>query len=151
MPTDVSVYQFGVWFCVGLATGSGWALGRGDRLAADSLREWYMSKLGKLGSFFKKVGQVAPAVLVLTPLAPIAPIVQAAIQEAEAIPGATGAQKRAHVKAIAVDAATSINIAKGAAVVDVAEVEQAADSSITAVIDAVNVAKDNDDNPDTPV
>lgn len=27
MPSEVSLYAFGVWFCVGLATGLGWTLG----------------------------------------------------------------------------------------------------------------------------
>ena len=27
MPTDVSLYLLGVWFCVGFFTGAGWALG----------------------------------------------------------------------------------------------------------------------------
>lgn len=27
MPTTISLYQIGVWCCVGLFTGGGWALG----------------------------------------------------------------------------------------------------------------------------
>jgi hypothetical protein len=27
MPNEITLYQIGVWFCVGLFTGAGWALG----------------------------------------------------------------------------------------------------------------------------
>jgi hypothetical protein len=27
MPNDITLYLFGVWFCVGFITGAGWALG----------------------------------------------------------------------------------------------------------------------------
>jgi len=26
MPTTISLYQFGIWFCVGFSTGAGWTI-----------------------------------------------------------------------------------------------------------------------------
>lgn len=103
-----------------------------------------MSKLGKLGSFFKKLGKFAPLILAATPLAPIAPMVVAAIAEAEAIKGAgTGAEKAAHVKAIVIEVANAINAQKGTVVVDPAEVEAVADNAISTIISVVNLTLDD--------
>lgn len=101
-----------------------------------------MSKLGKLGSFFRKVGQVAPAILALNPkLAPLAGPITAAIQEAEAIKG-SGPEKLAHVVAVAEQSARAVNVAAKKKVVDVAEVKQAAGAVVSAIVAVANVAKD---------
>lgn len=103
-----------------------------------------MSKLGKLGNFFKQVGRIAPVILAFTPLAPIAEPVAAAIQEAEAIHGAaTGPEKLAHVVAVAVDAAQVANTAAGKVVVDPAAIQDSAQHAIAAVISATKAV-----NPD---
>lgn len=95
-----------------------------------------MSKLGKLGSFFRKVSKVAPLVMAFTPLAPFAPIVTAAMQEAEAMPGATGSQKLEHVVAI-VGHAAEVAQAAGKAV-NPAEVQAAAAQVVSGIVATVN-------------
>lgn len=100
-----------------------------------------MSKLGKLGHFFQQVAKVAPLILAVSPLAPIAGPITAAIQEAEAIQGASGKDKLAHVVAIAIDAAQTANAAAGHVVVDPAAVESTAGAVISAVVESVNLAK----------
>ena len=98
-----------------------------------------MSKLSKLGHFFQRVGKIAPAILVFTPLAPIAGPITAAIQEAEAIHGAsTGAEKLAHVVAVAKEAAKVANAAAGHTVVNEVGIEAAAAHAIGAVVSAAN-------------
>lgn len=99
-----------------------------------------MSKLTALGHFMRKVGAVAPAILMFTPLAPIAGITQAAIVEAEAIFGpGKGDEKLAHVIAVAKDAGAAINAQAGHEVVHVDAIEQTAKSAISAVISATKV------------
>lgn len=102
-----------------------------------------MSKLGKLGHFFRNVGKFAPVILALTPLAPIAGPVQAAIAEAEAIHGdGAGAAKLAHVVAIAKDAADAANAQAGHEVIDPSTVEATATQVVSTVVNVVNLAKD---------
>lgn len=101
-----------------------------------------MSKLSAIGHFFLRVGQVAPMILALTPLAAIAPAVTAAIQEAEAIHGAgSGADKLAHVVAIATEAAEAVNAQAGHQVIDPAAVQGAAATAVSAVVQVVNLAQ----------
>lgn len=98
-----------------------------------------MSKLSKLGHFFQRVGQIAPAVLMFTPLAPIAAPVQAAIQEAEVAFGpGHGPAKLAHVVAIATDAANAVNAQAGKIVVDPAAVTLGAGAIISGIVQVVN-------------
>lgn len=99
-----------------------------------------MSKLSKLGHFFQAVARVAPAILMLTPLAPISGIVVAAIQEAEAVGHSSGPEKLAHVVAIATDAAQAVNTQAGQQVIDPAAVQQEAATVISAVVQAANLA-----------
>lgn len=88
--------------------------------------------------WLKMLAHVAPKVLLLTPLAPIAPAVQAAIAEAEAIPGASGHDKLAHVVQIASNAA---QIAKASGVnIDPDAVEQAAEKAVSTAVDITNIA-----------
>lgn len=104
-----------------------------------------MSKLGKLGTFFKKVGKYAPVVLALNPAwAPIAVPVAAAIQEAEAIHGAgSGAEKLAHVTNIAVEAAKAVNAGRDQVVVDPEAIRAGAGAVIGGVITLVNAHPDD--------
>lgn len=100
------------------------------------------SKLGKLGHFFKVLAHVAPAILSMTVLGPIAGIVQAAIGEAEALHGpGSGAEKLAHVIAIAKDAADAANAQAGHQVIDPVAVENEAATVVSAVVQAVKLAK----------
>lgn len=97
-----------------------------------------MSKLGALGHFFVNIGKFAPLILAITPLAPIAPAVAAAIQEAEAIQGATGPEKRAHVINVATAAATVAQ--QSGAKVDPAAVQAAAGQTIDAIVAVAKAA-----------
>ena len=101
-----------------------------------------MSKLSKLGHFFQRVGKIAPAILAFTPLAPIAPLVAAAVQEAEAIKGATGPEKLAHVKAIVTAAVRVANQEAGHQVIGATDLDAAIDHGVGAIISAVNAVRD---------
>lgn len=91
-----------------------------------------------LKSWLKTLAKVAPKVLLLTPLAPIAPAVQAAIAEAEAIKGASGQEKLAHVVKIAVNAA---EVAQASGVnIDPNAVEVAAEKAVSTAVDITNIA-----------
>lgn len=113
--------------------------GLDDALKALGTRSHYKEPhMSTLGSFFQKLGHLAPIILAFTPLAPIAPAVAAAIAEAEAIKGASGADKLAHVKQIARDAALAVNAAKGRQVVSVTGLDAAVDSAVATVVSVVN-------------
>ncbi len=80
---------------------------------------------------------VGLAALSASPLAAIAAPVAAAIAAAEAIKGASGKDKLAHVTEIAVQAA---EVAKTQGVlIDPAEVKVAADKAISTAVDVVNL------------
>lgn len=98
-------------------------------------------RLDKLADFAKKVGQFAPMILALTPLAPIAPAVALGIQEAEAIRGASGPEKLAHVVKIAKHAADAANAQAGKEVIDAAQVEATAGQVVSAVVSTVNLVE----------
>lgn len=83
--------------------------------------------------------QVGPTVLMFTPLAPIAPAVVAGIKVAEAIPGATGPQKKALVQQIAGLAAAGANAQAGKTVVDPTSLEAVSGQAIDTVIGVVNL------------
>ena len=53
--------------------------------------------------------------------------------------GKTSAEKLAHVKAIAIDAATAANAQAGREVVNVAAVTATAEGAITTAVNAVNI------------
>lgn len=83
--------------------------------------------------------QIGPMVIATTVPngALIAPAIVQAIQEAEAIKGATGPQKLARVVNIATSAA---QIAKSSGVkIDPADVQRAATAAISATVDVVNI------------
>ena len=80
---------------------------------------------------------VGLAALSASPLAPISGIVASAIGEAEAIPGATGQQKLAHVLNIATNAA---QMAQASGVkIDPAIVQSAGASAIATAIQVTNI------------
>lgn len=88
--------------------------------------------------WLKALAHIAPKVLLLTPLAPIAPAVQEAIAEAEAMKGASGDQKLAHVVKIAVDSA---EVAQASGVhIDPQAVEHAAEKAVSTAVDITNIA-----------
>lgn len=110
-----------------------------------------MSKLSAIGHFFHRLGQVAPAILAITPLAPIAGIVQAAIQEAEAIHGAgSGPAKLAHVVAIVTDAAQAANTQVGHEVINIQAVQNEAATVISAVVQATKLTPPKEAPPVKP-
>lgn len=84
--------------------------------------------------FAQVVNILGPQILGLVnpSLVPIAGKITHAIVEAEAIPGATGAQKALHVKNIAQDAVTSANLA--GANIDAGAVDESIQEGIDTVI-----------------
>lgn len=91
-----------------------------------------------LPKWLQILAQVGPQVLMFTPLAPIAGVVVAAIGEAQAMDGASGATKLAHVINIATDAAQAANLQAGHVIIDPAVMQAAA---ATAISTAVSVTK----------
>lgn len=88
--------------------------------------------------WLKALAHVAPKVLELTPLKNIAKPVEDLIGEAEAMPGASGHEKLAHVVKGAVHAA---EIAQASGVhIDPQAVEQAAEKTVSAAVDITNIA-----------
>lgn len=71
-----------------------------------------MSKTDTVNKWLSIAQMLAPAVLMAVPhgetIAPYVPIITAGIQEAEQIPGATGAEKKAHVVGLAMAAFQSL-------------------------------------------
>lgn len=88
--------------------------------------------------FLIRISKIAPALLALTPLAPIADDIMAAIQEAEAINGASGPEKLAHVVNIAVDAAKAINTSAGKILIPLDRVVSIATLIVSLIITATN-------------
>lgn len=76
-------------------------------------------------------------------LAPLAPVIANGINEAEAIPGASGADKLQHVVNIATSATQGINTVAGKTVVDPDHVTQTAAATVSAIVDVVNLVHDN--------
>jgi hypothetical protein len=91
-----------------------------------------------LPKWLQVLAQVGPQVLMFTPLAPIAGVVVAAIGEAQAMQGASGQAKLAHVVNIATDAAQAANLQAGRVVIDPAVLQATA---ATAISTAVSVTK----------
>jgi hypothetical protein len=78
-------------------------------------------------------------------LAPLGPVIANGIQEAESIPGASGADKLQHVTNIAVQAAQGINVVAGKDLVDPVHVQQTAADAISTVVDITNLVHKNQD------
>ncbi len=91
-----------------------------------------------LPKWLQILAEVGPKVLMFTPLAPITGVVVAAIGEAQAMEGASGAVKLAHVVNIATDAATATNLQAGHVVIDPAVLQATA---VQAINTAVSVTK----------
>ena len=96
-----------------------------------------------LRAFTTLVRQIAPIVLAAVPngqkLGPVINTITAAIEEAEQIPGATGAEKKDHVLKITA-AGVAVANAAGAKLND-AEIAAIAGNGIDAVVGAVNAVK----------
>lgn len=92
--------------------------------------------------FLQVIGLIGPGVLLLVPggvlLAPLVPVIIHAIGEAEAIKGASGAEKKAHVLAI-VEASVTVANTSGKVALDPAAVQAAAGNGIDAVIATVHI------------
>lgn len=92
--------------------------------------------------FLAVVSQVGPMVLGAVPggekIAPLIPTITHAITEAEAIKGASGAEKKAHVLAVVAAGVATAN-ATGKVTLDPTEVEQIASTGVDAVIGTVHV------------
>lgn len=97
-----------------------------------------------LGAFVNVLRVLGPAVLATVPggekIAPLIPTITGAIEEAEAIRGASGAEKKAHVLGI-VQAGIATANATGKVSLDPAAVQTVAANGIDAVIGALNVVK----------
>lgn len=104
-------------------------------------------------SWLRVLAHLGPMALAFTPLAPIAPIVIAAIAEAEAMQGATGPEKLAHVVNIATDAASATNLQTGKPVIDPALMAKTASEAISTTVDVVKMVNDAHTvlTPPTPV
>lgn len=97
-----------------------------------------------LGAFINTVRILGPVVLATVPggekIAPLIPTITGAIEDAEAIKGASGAEKKAHVLNI-VQAGIATANATGKVALDPAGVLVAASTGIDAVVATVNVVK----------
>lgn len=95
-----------------------------------------------LDKFLSVVSIVGPLVLMNVPggqnIAVLLPTIINGIKEAEAIAGATGPEKKAHVMALVADAVTVAN-ATGRIHIDVAEVQGVVSNGIDVVIGVINV------------
>jgi len=90
-------------------------------------------------NWLQLVEQLAPMVLVATPLAPLAPFIAIGIREAEQIKGATGQDKLAHAVAITKAAVTGVNAQAGKTVIDPTVADDALKHGISTVVDVVKI------------
>lgn len=90
-------------------------------------------------NWLRLVGQIAPLILLSTPLAPIAPWVSIGIQVAERIPGATGAQKLEIAKVIARVGVSAANAQAGKVIIDPVAADTMVTDGINAVVAATNI------------
>lgn len=96
-----------------------------------------------MNQWFSLVMNLAPLVLAAVPGMPpvLIPTIVHAIQEAQQIQGASGAAKKAHVLAVATDAVTAVNGAKGTTVINPAVVQGAVSSGIDTTIGVINLVQ----------
>src|SRR4029077_10631060 len=85
-----------------------------------------------------------------TPLAPIAGAVVEAIGAAQAMEGATGPEKLAHVVTIATEAPQATNAQEGRVVIDPDAMQAAATTAISAVVQTVKIVQAAHENPTAP-
>lgn len=82
---------------------------------------------------------LAPVVLSIIPgAAPLAPIVAVAIQEAEQLPGASGADKLAHARQLVVAGAAAANTLAGHTVIEPMLAQDVAANAISTIVDTAN-------------
>lgn len=97
-----------------------------------------------IAKFLQIVSMIGPGVLMLVPggaaIAPLVPVIIHAIGDAEQIKGATGAEKKAHVLAIA-DAAVTVANTTGKVTLDPVQVQAVAGQGIDAVIGTVAIVQ----------
>jgi len=91
--------------------------------------------------WLKTVLQVAPVLLVLVPGIPpiLVPLIVKGIAEAQAIKGASGADKKRHVLTLVEDAVTAVNAVKPGTIPDPAAVLVASGLGIDTTIATVNL------------
>ena len=92
-----------------------------------------------MSKWLQALEQIGPSILLFTPLAPIAPAVIAGIKVAEAIPGASGEQKKALVQQIAGLAAAGANAQAGKTVIDPQQMGAVSGQAIDTVVSVVNL------------
>lgn len=101
-----------------------------------------MSKLDKLNTILGLVGKFAPMILPSVPggakIATFIPVITHGIVEAEQLPGASGADKKAHVLNLLADSVTALN-ATGKAHLDIGELSAIAGNGIDTTIGAINL------------
>src|SRR5438093_12084280 len=90
-------------------------------------------------NWLQLVEQLAPLVLVATPLAPLAPFIAIGHREAEGIKGATGQKKLEHAVAITKAAVTGVNAQAGKTVIDPTVADDALKHGISTVVDVVKI------------
>ena len=94
--------------------------------------------------FLEVLNAVGPLVLLAVPggaaIAPIIPVIVGAIGEAEAIKGASGAEKKQHVLNIVAAGVTTAN-ATGKVTLDPSEVQTVASHGIEAVVGTIHVVE----------
>ncbi len=101
-----------------------------------------MSKLDKLNTILGLVGKFAPMILPSVPggakISAFIPVITHGILEAEQIPGASGADKKAHVLNLLADSVTALN-ATGKTHLSQDELAAIAGNGIDTVIGTVNL------------
>lgn len=101
-----------------------------------------MSKIDKLNTILGLVGKFGPMILPSVPggqrVIPFIPVITHGIVEAEQLPGASGAEKKAHVLNLLADSVTALN-ATGKTHLDLDELSGIASHGIDTTIGAVNL------------
>lgn len=105
-----------------------------------------------MNKWISLVLNLAPLVLMAIPGMPavLVPTIVHAIQEAQQIAGASGADKKAHVLAVAADAVTAVNEAKGKAVINPAVVPTVVSQGIDTAIGVINLVQQTHTTPPKP-
>lgn len=97
--------------------------------------------MSKKAKFFQILKLFGPLILAQTKLAPIADEVADGIAIAESLPGSSGRDKLDKAKRLVLLAAQAKNDQAGKGVLDLDEVEAAADTVISGVVESVNHIK----------
>lgn len=105
-----------------------------------------------MSKWFAILKLIVPVVLaaVNPALAPLAGIITQGIGEAEQIPGATGADKLAHVVNLSVLSAQGVNAGAGRVIVDPTLVQSSAASAISTAVDIANLLHNQGTVPPPP-